>query len=257
MSRTRQVARVVELLVLALLALGRVAMGATTVALNTGYDNGSFAPYPPASQPSTTNDNYWITIASFPNLPVAPAWVLKYPGLPWAPAIASTNWIGPRNTVSSAPITAGQPNYAIFRKCFCLLPNYKNPSLTFQVLTDDASQAWFNSQLNVALPPSPANYGGPPRQSLASSASWFHQGTNCIYLLLEDVGGWTGFDLAGTIQADGLDPLPATGANITFRCPCNAGVPTKFNDEQVVTALRKIAEERRLKRTVPPGRRPN
>jgi hypothetical protein len=56
------------------------AHAATSVPLNTGYNHAFFAPYPVVpTTVSTTNDNYWINITSYPNTsPVAPAasWVL-------------------------------------------------------------------------------------------------------------------------------------------------------------------------------------
>jgi hypothetical protein len=261
MSKTRQVTVAAKLLVLSLLALGNVAVAQQTVHLNTGYNNGNSTAYPPASSPSGTPDQYWITVASVPPLPTAPAWVLKHPGSVWLGALASTNWIGPRKTEAGAPLQAGaQPNYALFKKCFCLLPNFRNPKLTFKVLADDEIQVWVNSLPNVALGPSSAgNFGGPPLQSLPTNPKWFRPGLNCIYVWLQDRGGWMGFDLQGTMEADGLLLGAAMGVDQNF--PCCAGTVgstlKSFNDADVIKQLRGIAEERRRKSAKTPGSRSN
>lgn len=241
------------------------AFGATTVPLNTGYDHSSFMPYPSVLNPtSTTNDSYWINIASYPPTTPQPAasWVLKYPGLPWFPALPSTNWISARQTVASPPGTSSSnPAYTIFRKCFCLLPHFTQPSATFTLRADDTVQVWFNSQLNVMLPPTQGHYNGPVLTSLPSNPSWFHTGRNCIYVLVEDFGGYMGFDLDGTIQANGLMPLPAAGSGQQFQCPCETPIVGSSSraarsavksEDEVVEALKRIAEQRRLERTKKP-----
>jgi hypothetical protein len=256
MLRTRSVTILAMLLTLSPLTLGNLAFGQTTVPLNTGYKHAIFAPYPPATFTSTINDDYWIAIASYPptSPPVTSSWVLQQQP-PWLPAFPSTRWIGPRHTIASPPGTStSNPAYTIFRKCFCLLPHYQNPSLSFQIRADDTIQVWFNSQLNKALLPSGGNFSGPPLSSLPSNPNWFHVGRNCIYVLLEDFGGFMGFDLTGTIQAIGLSPLPAFGADHTFDCPCReapspaASKVAVEDDQAVVREILKIAEERRLKR---------
>jgi len=231
--------------------------------LNTGYNHSIFLPYPSVSNPtSTTNDNYWLNIASYPPTTPQPAssWVLKYPGSAWSPALPSTNWISARPTVASPPgTTSNNPAYTIFRKCFCLLPNFTQPAAAFTLRADDTVQAWFNSQLNVMLPPSPGHFNGPVLASLSSKPAWFHAGRNCIYVLVEDFGGYMGFDLNGTIQANGLMPLPAAGADQEFQCQCTtptagSSEPARAargvaeNDDAVVEALKRIAEQRRLER---------
>src|ERR1019366_7603074 len=97
---------------------------------------------------------------------------------------------------SGAGTTSNNPGYTIFRKCFCLLPNFTQPTLSFKIRADDTVQVWFNSQLNVALPPSPGNFNSTVLTSAPSSPTWFHAGINCIYVLVEDFGGYAGFDLA-------------------------------------------------------------
>jgi len=261
--RSRPVAILVTLLALSPLTLGHLAFGQTIVPLNTGYNHALFAPYPSVTtSTSTTNDNYWINIASYPptSPAVASSWVLQSQA-PWLPAFPLTSWISARHTIASPPGTGtDNPAYTIFRKCFCLLQNYNNASLSFQIRADDTVQAWFNTQLNTALAPSAGHYNAAPLPSLASNPGWFHVGKNCIYVLLEDFGGYMGFDLTGTIQANGLSPLPALGADQTFDCPCRTAVPgsatskTAVEDDQaVVREIVKIAEERRLKRAKKAG----
>lgn len=231
-------------------AVPAAARSQTTVPLNTGYNHAMFAAYPPASSPSTIADNYWINISSFPttNPAVGPSWVLQAQSA-WAAPFPDSRWISARNTASSAPgVSGSNPGYTIFRKCFCLLPNFKNPTLSFQVRADNQVQVWFNSVLNVALPPSVGNFNSPPLASQPSSPNWFRTGPNCIYVLVEDQGVLTGFDLAGTIQAEGLLPLPAAGTAQDFGCSCPGGTgrsgATK-TDEETVAQIRRIAEERR------------
>ncbi|HSY50876.1 MAG TPA: hypothetical protein VLC46_18880 [Thermoanaerobaculia bacterium] len=244
-------------------SLCSAALGQTKEPLNTGYDNDNPVPSPYTaviSATSNTNDNYWINIASYPpTLPPAPApsWVLKYPGLPWALALPKTNWISARPTVGS-PGTVSDPAYTIFRKCFCMLQAYTQPALTFTVRADDTVQVWFNTQLNVALPASDGHYNTTVLNSLPSNPNWFRPGSNCIYVLVENLGGWMGFDMEGIIQAYGLMPGAAEGAAQQFACPCTSGPNgpkppltgrgTVTGDDEVVNALKQIAERRRLAR---------
>ncbi|HEX7241085.1 MAG TPA: hypothetical protein VF263_12505 [Longimicrobiaceae bacterium] len=269
MRRTRLSLHSVRASALLLLSVVAPAGAQTIVPLNTGYNHAVFTPYGPAGIPSVIKDNYWINIASYPPTapPVAPSWVL--PVSPsWVPAFPNTRWIGARNTTSSPPGTSVQnPAYSIFRKCFCLLPNFKNASLKFQVRADDQIQVWFNTVLNVALPPTVGNWSGSPLSSKPSAPNWFRVGMNCIYVLVEDTGGHMGFDMAGTIQADGLSPLPAFGVDRTFDCPCRDSAQVvqgsgaraqdvrarvADEDQRIVSEIIRIAQERRLRRTQTP-----
>lgn len=250
---------VTALLTSALLS-GLSALGQTQVPLSTGYDHANGAPYSAVTIPtSTTNDNYWINIASYPPTPTpAPSWVLQYPGAPWLAAIPSTHWISARPTPGS-PGVISDPAYTLFRKCFCMLQAYTQPALTFRVRADDTVQVWFNTQLNVALAPSPGHYSSGPLTSLPSNPSWFRPGKNCIYVLVENYVGYMGFDMDGVIQAYGLMPGAAAGPGQDFACPCTAA-PSKTlaparasrngatTDDEVVSALKQIAERRRLER---------
>ncbi|HEV7590459.1 MAG TPA: hypothetical protein VGO40_20275 [Longimicrobium sp.] len=256
MSKFRNTLRLLAAAGLSLPAVGAAAMAQTTVPLNTGYNHALFAVY----APPTTPDNYWINIASYPATmpPSGPAWVIPTPTA-WSAAFPGTRWINARNTAASAPGTSAQnPSYTIFRKCFCLLPNFNSATLSFQVRADNQVQAWFNSVTNVALAPVTGNFNSTPRLSLPSSPSWFHTGTNCIYVLVEDTGVLMGMDLQGTIQANGLMPLPATGVNATFTCPCATGAAGPMarqanEDDGTLAQIVRIAEDRRRARSVAPS----
>lgn len=200
----------------------------TTLPLNTGYDHTVFAPYPAAGLTSTVQDQYWINIASYPatNSAVNPSFVI-HPGPfgGWATPMANSRWIGGWNTRNSRlGVTVPNPGYTIFRKCFCLSEGYKNAKLRFDLRADDTVQVWLNTQLNPVLPAAYHYYG----QFLAGSVPLhgetdrgFRVGRNCLYVLVEDIGGATGFDLAGDISADGLLPTPAKGVEQTFgQCSC-------------------------------------
>lgn len=238
------------------------ALGQTQVPLNTGYDHANSGPYATVtSSPSPTPDNYWINIASYPpTLPPAPAssWVLQNPGPPWFADIASTHWISGRPTVGS-PGTFSDPAYTIFRKCFCMLQAYTQPSLSFTVRADDTVQVWFNTQLNVVLAPTAGHYNLNVLTSSPSNPNWFRPGRNCIYVLVENYTGYMGFDMKGVIQAYGLMQGAAEGANQDFPCPCTtdsarssalprASQSSVPSDDEVVNALKQIAERRRLER---------
>ena len=248
-------------LAIAFLSCPWVSMkGQTKVALNTGYDNAALAPYTTVTaSTSTTIDNYWINLMSYPPVTApAPSWVLQHPGAPWNAALPSTHWISGRPTAGS-PGTQNDPGYTLFRKCFCLLQEYTQPALSFKVRADDTVQVWFNTQLNVVLPPSPGQYNGPALTSVPSKTTWFRPGPNCLYVLVENYGGYMGFDMEGVIQAYGLMPGAAAGADQQFECPCRTRVNRSASfaqapssdaagDDEVIKALTRIAERRRLER---------
>lgn len=250
--------RIAAALLLSVLAFAATARSQTTVELNTGFNHASYAPYPMVTTPtSTTSDNYWITVASYPPLTPStptPAWVERLPGA-WSQPFANTSWIGPRNTTTSAPGTSPtHPSYALFRKCFCLLRNFRNARLDLSVRADDTVQIWLNTQLNQVVPAQPgaANTATPVSGS-TQNPSHFVTGRNCLYVLVEDrQPTLTGFDLTGKVSASGLLPLPATGPSQTFEpciCPQPTGASTDraadVGDQQVIAEILKIAEARR------------
>jgi hypothetical protein len=142
------------------------AARAQTMPLNTGFNHDMSvqqvyptpAVYPPAI--STIRDEYWINIASYPptNPPVDRSFAI-FPHPIWSPALPGSLWISARNTYASAPgIRADDPGYTIFRKCFCLVKDFKNAQLNFQVRADDNITVWLNTTLNQVLAPSFGNF---------------------------------------------------------------------------------------------------
>jgi hypothetical protein len=244
---------------LAAVLFSHSATAQTTVPLNTGYNHSVFSVYPASPQnpsPPSYLDNYWINIASAPNTPAGPAHLLHPANIaPWAPAFANSNWISAwSNVISQTGTAPDNPAYTIFRKCFCLLPNFKHARLSFSVRADDSVQVWLNSQMHQVLPPSDGNWNSAPFPG--SIDHHFDVGRNCLYVLVEDIHGHMGFDLVGSVTADGLLPMPAAGAAGTFEpCECDRVQPgppgsksaKSFveDDQQVIQAIVKIAEARR------------
>lgn len=253
----------------ALLLTSSFAMGSTTMPLNTGYNHSIFQPYAAVFGPSTTLDQYWINIASYPTTSPAvwPAYVIQ-PHSVWAPALPGTNWISARNTFTSgAGVNPENPGYTIFRKCFCLLPGFKDANLSLRVRADDTIQIWLNTQTNQVLAPSWGNLNGTPLS--ASTTKGFRVGKNCVYVLLEDYYyGAMGFDLLGSVSADGLLPVPAAGVGQSFEpCACRGQGPAEHagevgltkadaasrlkaedSDEPAIGEIVKLADQRRAAR---------
>lgn len=231
----------------------------TTMEIGTGYDYNTFGLYlVPSSTTSNRTDNFWIKIAAYEppatTVAVAPAWVLNTTGIPWALALPNSRWIGGRSVSNSTSGTNSYtPAYTLYRKCFCLMSGYKNPSISFRARADDKIQVWLNTDTNTLLGPVFGNPNGAVLTSLPSNASMFKVGPNCIYVLVEDtVFGRTGFDLSGTVTAAGLMPAAASGVNASFApCTCPTSGPTgpvlpnAGADAAVVQSILKIAETRR------------
>lgn len=255
------------LILAALLALGTFANAQTVVPLNTGYDHSPLVQnmYPAVTTPtSTTRDDYWINIASYPTTTpaVASTFVIRPAGV-WAPALPNTNWISARNSSLSAPgTTAANPAYTIFRKCFCLQKGFSKAYLKFNARADDLFSVWFNTIGNVVLAPqTPGNWNGPVRSGATEKG--FKVGKNCLYALVEDYTGNMGFNLAGIVSAYGLFQTPAKGPQGSFEpCTCSEPGPAggarrmirieDDDDEQVVIKqLIKIADTRRLEKLDP------
>lgn len=225
--------------------------------LNTGYNHATSSLYPPGAA-----DLYWIKIASYEPpaaaVPVAPGRVVPVP-YPYA-FINDANWIAPRlSMASTAGTNLARPAYSIFRKCFCLLNGYANPTLSLEIRGDDYVHVWLNSVTNTLVAPTMGNYfasHGPPHQGTAQPQH-FRAGRNCVYVLLEDVTGNIAFTLAGSVNAAGLMPSPASGNNANFGpCGCpgepnstegGGGTPTASDDREVVRAIIRFAEARRLR----------
>lgn len=263
----------------ALLTFWSHAAAQTTLPLNTGYNHPSFTTYPVGA-----SDNYWINIASYPggSTAIGPSRVIPQGGwatpLPGPAAFPGTAWIsgwpgsGPATGASPAGTSANNPAYTIFRKCFCLLPGFKEARLSFRTRADDSIQVWFNTQLNQLLAPSVGNFMLiPPLPPLSGGTDkGFRVGKNCLYALVEDTGGAMGFNMDGTVSAYGLLPTPAAGAGQSFApCACETGHPgtldaasprdaasvlgrraavVEEDEKQVIDAIIKVAEARRLER---------
>ena len=216
----------------AALCISSAAAAQTTMPLNTGYDYSVFGLYPTpvGTGPSTRQDNYWIKIASYEppatSVPIAAAWVLNPAIASWL-TLPNARWVGPQPTGTSGGASSDtNPAYSIYRKCFCLMTGYQNPTLSFQLRADNESNAWLNSITNVLVPPSPDSYNThAPISSRPTAPGMFHAGLNCIYVLVQNRGGPTGFNLAGTVSATGLMPIAGAGAGNSF-APCQCGRAT-------------------------------
>ncbi len=223
-------------------------VNATTVPLNTGYDYWFSAVYTPAPpvfpNPSTTQDNYWINIASYPTTtPATGSSFLIYPASVWQPALGLSSWISARNTNASVLGPDGRA-YTIFRKCFCLRPGWSQAQISFKVRADDTIQIWLNSQLNTLLPASWGNWNGAALSGGTTNQSFFHTGLNCAYALVEDFVGNMGFDLDGTVSANGLLPTIAQSPNISFApCSCATGPGGSQTSTTVLAEERRVMEE--------------
>lgn len=255
--------------IFAVLVCSNLAAAATTVPLNTGYDHLLGLAYPAmATNPSTVQDDYWITLEVDPALNHT-SWVVAQ--TPWGGGMLypNTRWINSRNTNVSWPnVSALFPGYAIFRKCFCLQPGFQSPRMDFRIRGDNTVSAWLNNTTIPNILVIPTSY--PSQATVTNRTTGFRVGPNCVYVLVEDYGGSTGFDLDGTMQAIGLLQTPSKGPSHIpsfgqCRCP-TGGLPTDdtFNpsssvlrqaaaDEQkVVNEIRKIAEERRKQKMSSP-----
>jgi hypothetical protein len=149
------------------------------------------------------------------------------------------------------------PSYIIFRKSFCLLKGFSQAKMSFQVHADDTVQLFLNSQLNQVLPPSGGNWNGPPLSGGTTNQAYFHGGENRLYALVEDTGGHLGFDLVGSVSANGLLPIAGAGTDGSFEpCSCRSGpagvangAKAALDEEQlVINEIVKIAEARRARK---------
>jgi hypothetical protein len=251
----------------ALFAFGTTAI-APALPIDTGYNYLTYGAYPapPLSGNSSIQDNYWINVASYqpPSMSatVAPAFVIK-DNSPWSPPYTpNSRWISALPTWNSSPGSSGNDHaWTLFRKCFCLAPNFNSATLSFRARHDESLQIMLNSMTNVLYGPAPANFNWtvpvvnvPPAKLQA-----LHAGKNCLYVLLEDTGGAMGWDLTGDFNANGLYPYAAAGAQQSFPCDCGAHpgpVPygtsataarssMQADDSDVIAGIVKLAESRR------------
>lgn len=220
-----------RLLALALLASSGSAI-AGTERLDTGYDHGAGGYY------STGSDNYWIKIASYEppaaSAPVAPANIIHgaspVAGPTTAPDFSATGvkFLAPNPSGASSPGTSGSnKGYSLYRKCFCLLST-QDASLSFRLRGDDRVMAWLNTITNIlAGPASVWSASDSSLQSKPTNVDMFQEGRNCVYVLVEDYWGTTGFSLHGQVTAPGLMPMMAQGPDASFG-PCRCPGPPGF-----------------------------
>jgi hypothetical protein len=240
------------LLALALLGASSAALSQTTLPLNTGFNHSNFTVYTP---PPLT-DNYWIKVGgSNGNGPFnVPAFVINKHAL-WANPLSGggfgSQWIGATSPTGAS--TSSQVNYAIYRKCFCLMPGFKKAEMNFKILGDDMIGVWLNGINNNIVPVQGGSFTGPAINGPVT-APQFQTGRNCIYVLVVDTGSVvTGFDLAGTVTAYGLMPMAAAGSNMSFKpCQCEGPVKAVADDRATIQAIARIAADRR---TIEPGPR--
>lgn len=231
------------------ITMSTAAASQTTLPLNTGFNNGVFGLYPLPSGPAV-RDNYWIKVAASNPPTLDPTYVVN-PNSAWATALSgggfSSRWLSNTATGASVP---GNPAWAVYRKCFCLMPGYTNPQLSFQLRGDDMVLVVLNSIGNTLVPLQGGRFGaGQPPIAASAQPSQFHAGVNCVLVLVLDTGSVvSGFDLAGTVSAYGLMPVAASGTGASFApCQCNGspGGAAAINERAAVQALVRIAEARR------------
>ncbi|HEX8626006.1 MAG TPA: hypothetical protein VF782_13150 [Allosphingosinicella sp.] len=234
------------LVALILLGASGDAFGQTMVPLNTGYNHSNFTVYP-APGSATVLDNYWVKVAAnYPPINV-PAFVINTHPAWQAPLSGGgfpSQWIGSTTPDGKSPPIAQRP-YAIYRKCFCLMPGYQKAELSFQMRGDDFIQVWLNTVTSTIVTAQNGSFSGPPISGTAQP-SQFRRGVNCLYVLVEDPGGIvSGFNLAGTVSAFGLMPMAAAGRGISFApCQCEGDRRTALEDRATIQAIVKIAEDR-------------
>jgi hypothetical protein len=229
-----------------LLVFSNLAFATITVPLNTGYDHWWGTTYGTAPSPTglPKQDDYWMNVSTG----ATPAFAItKHPA--WQNPLGISTWINAQN--SWASITGRQ--YYIYRKCFCLQQGYKGPVIKFQIRADDGVTAWLNTITNVVLSPTGGSFSGPPVN--AASDKGFKVGSNCLYVLVDDVGSVaTGFNLDGNVSAAaGLLSTPAKGPNQSYApCSCGsgpAGAAMRMeagagDDNDVIKSIREFAERR-------------
>jgi hypothetical protein len=230
------------LLALALSAASSGALGQTTLPLNTGFKHSDFTVYPLPTGSGSVSDNYWIKVAGSPSSATMPAYVIN-PHPAWQPPLSGggfgSQWISSTTPNGASP--SSQINYAIYRKCFCLMPGYKKAQMNFKILGDDMVGVWLNSIGGNILPVQGGAFTGPAINGPASTPH-FQTGRNCVYVLVVDTGSVvTGFDLAGTVSAYGLMPMASAGIGASFK-PCACEGPVTVSEQATINAIAKIAK---------------
>ena len=197
-------------------------MATQTLKLNTGYNHSlivdaAYTPIPPATQ-----DNYWIKVwSTAPGFP-APSWAIPVSPAWFPTPLPDSNWINVQNSnASTYPSNSTTPGYHIYRKCFCLQQGFKNATMNLDFRADDGVAIWFNS---TWIQPFTAGNWWQSTPYTKTVNSGFRVGRNCMFVLIGDIGTYTGFNLAGSVTANGLLQTPAFGTAGTFQ-PCGCGGP--------------------------------
>lgn len=225
-----------------------------TLLLNTGYDHANNALYALGAQ-----DQYWTKIASYEppttTTPVAAAWVYA-DGSNWRPSLSLTTtptvgsrWIGPRvSRNSSAGTSLSNPAFSMYRKCFSMAQGFQNGQINIRIVADDIVHVWLNDVNRTLVPQSLGRFQGGTPLINSNTNPGLKAGRNCIYVLVQDIAGYTGFDLAGTVSA--------TSGAITPLLAANNGPPStvRHDGSGVVGAIVAFAEARRA---TAPTRRPS
>ncbi|HEX6375503.1 MAG TPA: hypothetical protein VFZ91_07255 [Allosphingosinicella sp.] len=212
-------------------------MSQTTLPLDTGFDNSNFTYYTVNGSP----DNYWIKVASSSTMTASPGFVIPahpaWQTLPGSIPGSQTKWVGPTATGTSP---SGQTTFAIFRKCFCLMPGHKQAQMSFKMRGDDGIAVYLNSAGNNIVPYQGGSFNGPAINGPATAPK-FQTGRNCVYVLVVDTGSVvTGFNLAGTVSAYGLMPVAAAGTGASFR-PCTCEGRPAVSEQATIRALVNVA----------------
>jgi hypothetical protein len=226
------------LLALTLLGASSAAIS-QSLPLDTGLNYSNFTVSSYSGSPLL--DQYWIKVASSSTMTPTAGFVIPahqaWQTLPSSIG-GQSSWVGPTPTGASP---SGQTTFAIFRKCFCLMPGYKQAQMSFKMRGDDGIGVWLNSFNNNIVAYQGGSFNGPAINGPAT-APQFQTGRNCLYVLVVDTGSVvTGFNLAGTVSAYGLMPMAAAGTGASFK-PCTCEGPAAASEQATIKALVTVAK---------------
>ena len=164
-----------------------------SISLNTGTSGST-------TLPAGSGDPYWEVISD-PDPGTSesrPATVIT-PNSAWKPAQPNSAWI------SSYPTADNDQNGKyVFRRCFCLAPNFDTPNLTVSLRADDQATVFLNGVQIVATPISSFQTAAPTTATVMSQTS-FKAGQNCLTVEVNNLSSVAmGLNLTGTMTAAGL-----------------------------------------------------
>lgn len=134
------------------------------------------------------------------------------------PPLTGAQWIGPNAT------GAGVAGDYVYETCFCLCSGFTNASLTLTGLADNSANVYLNG---TAAPTSIGGYNSPyPVQF--TDQQLFKVGTNCLSVVVNNLGGPTALAISGTVTATaGSCPTNQTGGPGSLKpSPTPAPTPT-------------------------------